>query len=151
MPQSRTDAQTQLKLLAEDAEDLNLISAALQDAVAKIGDIVWDARARTLTITFNRFRWESAQGGAERVRSALQLGDVMSVKARRLKRDRKDAVIELLAMEFTPGETPGGVVTFGFAGGGDLKAEVECIDAVLADLSRAWPAKRAPKHDTETA
>jgi hypothetical protein len=28
-----------LRLLAQDAEDLSVISAALQDAVAKIGDI----------------------------------------------------------------------------------------------------------------
>jgi hypothetical protein len=28
---------------------------------------------------------------------------------------------------------------------------VECVDAVLADLSRAWPARRAPRHDPEAA
>ncbi len=145
------DAKPNLKLLAEDADDLSIISAALQDAVTKIGDIHWEPRARTLTITFNRFRWETAEGGAERVRSALQFGGVLSVKARRLRRDRKDAVVELLALEFTPGEAPGGVVLLGFAGGGDLRAEVECVDAVLADLSKAWPAKRAPTHDTESA
>ncbi|MBS0297998.1 MAG: DUF2948 family protein [Proteobacteria bacterium] len=140
-----------LKLLAEDADDLAIISAALQDAVAKVGDILWEPRARRLTIGFNRFRWESGDGQPQRIRAALQLGGVLGVKSRRLRRDRKDAVIELLALSFLPGEAPGGVVAFEFAGGGDLRAEVECIDAVMADLSKAWAARRAPTHEADPA
>jgi len=141
-----------LKLLAEDQDDLAIISAALQDAVAKVGDILWEPRERRLTIGFNRFRWEAAEEGApQRIRSALQLGGVLNVKSRRLRRDRKDAVIELLALSFLPGEAPGGVVAFEFAGGGALRAEVECIDAVMADLSKAWAARRAPKHEADPA
>jgi hypothetical protein len=34
-----------------------------------------------------------------------------------------------------------------FAGGGDLRAQVECVDAVLADLSEPWPTPRAPAHE----
>jgi hypothetical protein len=144
------DEPAALRLLAEDADDLKIISAALQDAVAKVGDIHWEARGRRLTIEFNRFRWEAAgEGRPERVRAGLQLGGVLSVKARRLRRDMKSAVVELLALEFLPGEAPGGVVAFEFAGGGDLRAEVECIDAVLADLSRPWPARKQPSHDGE--
>jgi hypothetical protein len=46
------------------------------------------------------------------VRSALQFGDVLEVKARRIRRDAKDAVLELLAVTFEPagGEDPGGWV-----------------------------------------
>ena len=31
--------------------------------------------------------------------------------------------------------------------GGDLRLEVECVDAALADLSDAWPARSAPAHE----
>jgi hypothetical protein len=144
-----SDASALLKLLAEDAEDLKVVSAALQDAVAKVGDIRWEPAARRLTLQLNRFRWERADKGAERIRTGLQLGGVMSVKARRIRRDRKDAVLELLALTFEPGEAPGGVIAFEFAGGGDLRAEVECVDVILADLSPAWPARRAPSHPDE--
>jgi Protein of unknown function (DUF2948) len=139
-----------LRLLAEDAEDLQIISAALQDAVAKVGDIHWEQRGRVLTIEFNRFRWEAGDGKPERVRTGLQLGGVMAVKARRLRRDVKGAVVELLALDFLPGDAPGGVISFGFAGGGDLRAEVECIDVVMADLSKPWPARKQPDHGAET-
>ena len=134
-----------LQLLAEDQDDLAVISAALQDAVAKVGDISYEAKGRRLTIAFNRFRWEA--GVRQRVRSALQVGGVLRVQARKIRRDRRDAVLELLAIGFEPGAAPGGVVTMSFAGGGDLRAEVECVDAVLADVSAPWPTPRAPAHE----
>lgn len=133
-----------LKLLAEDADDLAVVSAALQDAVTRIGDIGFEPKARRLTIQFNRYRWEA--GGGERVRSALQLGSVLRVQARRLRREAPSAVVELLAVSFEPGEAPGGAVVLSFAGGGDLRCEVECLDAVLADISEPWPTPRTPKH-----
>ena len=142
------DASTpaRLKLLAEDADDLEVISAALQDAVAKVGDIRFEASARLLTVAFNRFRWEGAKG--ERVRTGLQFGGVLKAQARRVRRDAADAVVELLAISFEPaGEgDPGGTVVLHFAGDADLKLEVECIDAALADISDPWPTPRTPGH-----
>ena len=136
---------TPLQLLAEDQDDLAVISAALQDAVAKVGDIHFEARARRLTIAFNRFRWEG--GARQRVRSALQLGGVLEVQGRKIRRDRRDAVLELLTIAFAPEEAPGGLLTLSFAGGGDLRVKIECVDAVLADISEPWPTPRAPAHE----
>ena len=133
-----------LKLLAQDADDLEVISAAMQDAVAKVGDIRFEPKAGRLTIAFNRFVWET--GEKARVRSALQLGSVLKVQTRKIRRSPKDAVVEVLAMTFEPGEAPGGVVTLSCAGGGDLRAVVVCVDAVLADVSEPWPTPRAPAH-----
>lgn len=137
-----------LRLLAEDAEDLEVISAALQDAVTRIGDIRWEKRGRRLTIAFNRFCWEAAGGGGQRVLAGFQLGGVTEVKARNLRSEAKDAVLELLAMTFEPAEAPGGRITFAFADGGDLAAVVECVDAALADISPPWPAPHKPGHRT---
>ncbi len=138
-------AHTPLRLLAEDADDLAVISAALQDALARIGDIQWERSARRLTIAFNRFPWEAEDAGRERVRAGLQLGGVLRVRARNLRPDAKDAVLALLALSFEGGDPPGGRVIFAFADGGDLVAEVECIDAALADLS-ASRSPRTPEH-----
>jgi hypothetical protein len=135
-----------LQLLADDAEDLEVISTALQDAVCTVGDIHFEKSPRTLTIALNRFRWEGGKRG-ERVRTAVQLGGVLEVKAKKLRRDAPKAILSLLAVSFEPGEAPGGAVLFAFAGGGELRADVECIDAVLADVSRPWPTKSRPAHD----
>jgi len=133
-----------IRLLAQDADDLAVISAALQDAVTKLGDIAFDPKARTLTLGLNRYRWEHP---GERIRSGLQLSSVAAVQSRRLKRGAASAVVELLSIGFEPGEAPGGAIIFAFAGGGDLRAEVECIDAVLADVSAPWPSRRMPMHN----
>ncbi len=133
-----------LRLLAEDAEDLAVISAAMQDAVAKVGEITYEAKARRLTIAFNRYRWET--GESQRVRSGLQLGGVLKLQTRQIRRGSRDAVLEVLAVTFEPGEAPGGTVTISCAGGGDLRAVVECIDAILADVSEPWRTPRTPKH-----
>ena len=77
--------------------------------------------------------------------AAMQFGDVVAVKSRRLPR-LPESALELLAMDFEPGEAPGGRVILMFAGGGDLRIDVECLDAVLTDLSERWPAKLAPTH-----
>ena len=145
-----------LRLLAEEAGDLEIISAALQDAVVKLGDINFEPAARKLTLACNRFRWEAApkaKGGAkggERVRAALQLSGVLQVQSRGLRRGAPEALVSLLAISFEPwgeADDPSGVVVFHFAGDADLRAEVECIDAVLADLSDPWPTPRRPGHD----
>ena len=136
-----------LQLLAADGEDLKVISAALQDAVGAIGDIRFEKGPRRLTLALNRFRWEAGgKRGGERVRAALQLGGVLDVKALKLRREAPKAVVSLLTIGFEPGEAPGGVVVFSFAGGGELRATVECLDAVLADLSRPWATPNRPAH-----
>ena len=113
----------------------------------KIGDIRYEPAGRRLTIALNRFRWETGAQRGERVRTALQLGGVLSVKARKLRQGAPDAVLALLDIGFEPAEAPGGTVAFVFAGGGDLCCEVECVEAVLADVSDAWPARGTPVHD----
>ena len=136
-----------LRLLAQDADDLGVLSAALQDAVAKIGDIRWDAQSRSLTIACNRFRWETGAKKGERVRSALQFGDVAGVQARNLRRDAKGAVVSLMSIGFEPAEeAPAGVVVLTFAGGGDMRVSVDCLDVALADVSEAWATPRTPGH-----
>ena len=137
-----------LRLLAEDADDLSVIAAALQDAIGKIGDIQYEAEGRRLTLAFNRFRWEAGGRTGERVRAGLQFGGVLGVQARKLRRDAPAAVLELLTIGFEPGEAPGGIITLSFSGGGDLRLEVECVDAALADVSQPWPTRRKPAHDS---
>ncbi len=131
-----------LRLLAEDADDLHIISAALQDAILRPVDIVWEPSSRRVTLKLSRFCWEC---GGTRVMAAMQFGDVIAVKSRRLPR-LPESALELLAMEFAPDEAPGGRVILMFAGGGDLRIDVECLDAVLTDLSERWPARLAPSH-----
>ncbi len=139
-----------LRLLAEDEVDLQVISAALQDALSTVGEIVYEPGPRRLTIALNRFCWECSGDEAIRIRAGLQLGGVLALKSRDLNREASDAIVSILALTFEPSaepDDPGGAVLIHLAGGGDLRAEVECVDAVLSDLSEPWTAKASPAHE----
>jgi hypothetical protein len=142
-----------LKLVAEDADDLAIISAAVQDAVLKVGDIGYEPARHRVTIALNRFRWESAARGAgERVRAGLQIAGVLRVQSSRFRRAPGDLVAQLLSVRFAPaGEPPGGDIHLAFAGGGELRLAVECVDVVLADISRPWRARARPDHGPQTS
>ena len=47
-----------LRLRAEDAEDLQVISALTQDAIFPITEMKWEASRRRFSLLINRFRWE---------------------------------------------------------------------------------------------
>ncbi len=49
-----------LKLIALDREDIEVVSAHLQDAVVKSADIRWRPSEKRLVIALNRFDWEAA-------------------------------------------------------------------------------------------
>jgi hypothetical protein len=139
-----------LKLMAEDASDLDIIAAAAQDALLRVGDVSYDQKARRFAAMINRFRWEQAGEKApfERVRSALSFESVLSVKSRKVRLDAPDAVASLLSVSFTPdAEPPGGNVRLVFAGGGEIALEVECLDALLMDMGAAWRTPRRPDHE----
>ena len=141
-------------LAARDADDLAVISARLQDAVARVGDIVWLPKARRFAALVNRFKWETAEARKSdnlRVRAGLHFDGVLAVRSHNLLRGAPDAVVSLLAIRFTPtgGEDPGGVVDMVFAGGGAIRLEVECIDAGMSDVSGEWAARGRPEHQTE--
>jgi hypothetical protein len=139
-----------LKLMAEDAEDLDIIGAAVQDALLRMGDLKFDAKARRFTAVLNRFRWETAADGGpyERVRAALSFEGVLGVKSRRVRPDAPDALASVLSIGFIPDEEPpGGIVRLMLAGGGEIAIDVECLDAVMVDMGEAWRTPRRPDHE----
>jgi len=134
-----------LKFVVLDEEDLEVVSAHLQDAVLKVGDVHWRPQENRVVVALNRFDWEAAQNGEpeyRRRRTALRFERVLSCKCR----DIGDTVLNLLAVEFAETDAPAGTVTLTFSGGGALRLEVECLEAELADLGPSWPTGARPVH-----
>jgi hypothetical protein len=138
-----------LRLAAADAEDLQMLSARVQDAAGKLKDFVWLPRQRRFVAALNRFRWEDGKSAGTRVRTALRFDGVSKVQSSHVKQGAPDAVVSLLALRFTPdGEgDPAGVIELVLAGGGAIRLAVECIDAELADLTGPWAARARPDHE----
>jgi hypothetical protein len=139
-----------LKLIALDGDDIEVVSAHLQDALVIAADIHWRPAEKRVVLGLNRFDWEAAGNGApaefRRCRSALRFERVLSCKCRNLDAARKDQILNLLAVGFEQNDPPGGVVTLTFSGGAALRLEVECLEAELADLGPAWHTERCPIH-----
>ena len=127
-----------LKLIALDADDLAVISAHVQDAAVRAADIIWRQSEKRLVIGMNRLDWErTLKGGtvARRLISALRFDRVLSCKSRNIDLEAPvDAALELLGIEFHPGDAPGGSVVLLFSHGGALRLDVECLECELADL-----------------
>ena len=139
-----------LRLLAETAEDLEVISAAIQDSVVKAGNLKYESRRNRFALEINRFRWEAGakRGDGERVRSLLAFDGVLGVKTRAVTKADPEMILSLLQVTFTPAdEPPGGKVTLLFAGDGEIVLEVEVLDATLLDSDYVWPTRHLPNHE----
>lgn len=145
-----------LKLIALDAEDLAVISAHVQDAVVRIGDMAYLPHEKRFAVLFNRFDWLGAVSAAaagqelecERRRAGMRFERVLRVRSSGISLSQKDTFLSLLAITFDEAgkDDPAGRVRIDFAGGGAIELTVECIEAELKDLGAAWRTPHVPDH-----
>jgi hypothetical protein len=146
MNQIPDQQEDKLKFTVLDDEDLEVVSTHLQDAIVKVADVIWRPSESRLVMGLNRFDWEGAPNANCRRRSALRFERVLSCKCRSVNPAGKDAVLNLLAVEFTETDAPAGIVTLIFSGGGEVRLEVECLEAELVDLGPTWNCTGRPAH-----
>ena len=166
-----------LKLRARDAGDLEMIAAILQDALVPLADMKYLPREQRFALMLNRFRWEGApkervgKAGSpsgrraksssgqdarfadqdatafERVHAALVFDKVLGVKHRGMGAAAKGGVLALLTLRLD-----GAVVVISFAGGAEIRLEVERLSCHLEDLGEPWPTVWRPQHsESETS
>lgn len=139
---------TPLRLIALDADDLTILSAHVQDAVVKVGDLAWLPAEKRFALVMRRFDWEGATEGHNRRRlTAMHFERVTELKALNIDPKAKDSVLNLLAVTWTEGEAPSGELVLTFSGGAALKLKAECIEAQLKDLGGMWETAHQPSHD----
>jgi hypothetical protein len=138
-----------LKFVALDKDDLEVVSAHLQDAAVKVSDIVWLPQEKRVVLGLDRFDWCSANGTNpefRRCRAGLRFERVFACKCRGVSPAEKDTVLNLLAVDFVENDAPGGIVILAFTDGSAMRLEVECLEAELVDLGPAWVTTEAPAH-----
>lgn len=141
-----------LKLAALDEEDLSVISAHVQDAVAKVGEMTFAKQEKRFAMAMRRFVWEKEKGGLfrrtthERRLAALNFDRVLAARSTGIDKNRPETVLSLLAVRFMPGDAPSGTIELAFSGGATIHLDVECIEARLSDLGAAWETPVRPRH-----
>lgn len=140
-----------LRLLAQDADSLDVISALLQDAVLTVGDMRYDRKRRRFGLLLSRFRWEDvpqaerAGRAYERVRALLMIEDVLAAQSHTLDISKKSSALDLLSIRFFPDSGDGGRLRITFAGGAEIVLTVEVIEVSLNDVTRPHTAASGHK------
>jgi len=139
-----------LRLRAEDADDLAVISACVQDALVSVRDLTFDRSARTFTLVVNRFRWEGRRDPSnnnptafERTHAAVTLTGVRSVSYRGFRRNDEDRILALLALRV--GDKPG-TIDLEFSGGAAVRISIDRINVRVTDIGEPWPTAWQPDH-----
>jgi hypothetical protein len=137
-----------LKLIALDADDLSIISAHMQDAIAKVADMAFLPQEKRFAMLIDRFDWISAVSEDKplRRRSGVHFERVQKARVRGFELQEKEKQLNLLAVEFDDKDAPAGTVTLFFDGDAAIQLDVECLEAAISDLGPAWPAER-PRSD----
>jgi hypothetical protein len=146
--------ETPLKLRAEDAEDMAVIAACLQDAVVLLSDMTYLPKQRRFAMVASRYCWEDdpqagraiAPAGGRRVRAGLHVDGVLKVDTLGLDRGDGTQALALLTIVVEPTDDAGAALLFMFAGGPIVRLTVECIDCYLSDIGPSWETPRQPRH-----
>lgn len=136
-----------LKLRAEDAQDLEVVSAMLQDALTSLAEMSFDRRARRFVAMLNRYARERGEG--VRARSALKLEGVLAARTSGIDQEDRRGLLPLLALTADPAGEGGFRLTLAFGGGGAIRLETECLDVALSDVGPNWRTPRRPRHPVD--
>lgn len=141
-----------IRLRALDKDDLQVVSALLQDAIIPIADIAFLPEDGMFVILASRFQWEGPAAddgprpdeggeGATRVQCVVRFTGVAAVRRRGLDLRRRGQFLSLLAVEAADG-----AVLLRLSGGADIRLEGDGIECRVEDRGPPWPALRRPDH-----
>jgi Protein of unknown function (DUF2948) len=134
-----------LHITALDADDLIALSAQMQDAVLKVGDMIFDKKRRTFASVSNRFAWDALPEKVRR-RSGLRINHVLSARRLHPVVVQANTILSLLSIQFSAQDGLAGTITLQFSGGHAIALDVDCVDVQLDDLGPVWGTSLEPQH-----
>ena len=139
-----------LKLIANNSEDLKVISAHLQDSIVSTLDIANLKKNRIFLLQLNRFMWEDVEKGVfrknKRIRTILKFENVLGVLSRNINPKGKERFLDFLTMESNILEDKTCEINLIFSGDVVIKIKAEVIEITLDDQGSPWESKNKPKH-----
>ena len=139
-----------LKLVAKTVEDLRVVSAHLQDAIANVSDIASLEKNKIFLMQLNRFMWEDVEKGVfrknKRIRTILKFDNVIKVISKNINQSKRDKFLDFLTIETIKMPDNNYEMKIVFAGDSIIKIISEVIEVTLDDQGEAWDTKNMPKH-----
>ena len=134
-----------LKLTALDADDLAVVSAAVQDALVAVRDCGHFPAENRFVLLLNRFCWEvppNETGQYTRTHSALVFNDVTAVHHHKIPLETPDRVLDLLSVGLENERS----VTLRFSADRAIRLEIGRLACHLGDVGEPWPTPWKPAH-----
>ena len=139
-----------LKLIARTEEDIRVVSAHLQDAIANVSDIANLEKNKIFLMQLNRFMWEDVEKGVfrknKRIRTILKFENVIKAVSKNINQSKKDKFLDFLTIETILMPDNNYEMKIVFAGDSVIKIISEVIEVTLDDQGIAWDTKNMPKH-----
>tara|TARA_B100001123_G_scaffold99459_1_gene114784 strand:- start:464 stop:913 length:450 start_codon:yes stop_codon:yes gene_type:complete len=139
-----------IKLIGKSYEDLEVISAYIQDSIVEVKDIVFLEQNRIFIMIINRFKWENVEKinlkENKRIRCAIKFEEVLKVKSKKINQKNKNKRLECLAIKCSEILNNNYEIKIFFAGDGIITLISEAIEVVMHDLGKAWNVANIPKH-----
>ena len=139
-----------LQLIARTVEDLQVVSAYLQDSIASVTDIANLKKSKIFLMQLNRFMWEDVEKGLfrknKRIRTILKFENVLKVLSKNINQLKKDKFLDFLAIETNMMPDNNFEMKIIFAGDSAIRVISEVIEVTLDDQGEAWDTKNKPKH-----
>lgn len=138
-----TDKTSALKLHAQSSDDIEMLSALLQDALIAGADMVFDKAENTFMLVANRYCWELQDAGQQmRCMCGVKFGTIGAVRTRGMTAD-KTQFYNLLAIEYDKAAQH---IMLVFSGGVGIQLEVSRIMIIVRDLAEPHPSFARPDH-----
>ena len=148
-----------LRLLAAGQDDLQVLSALLQDALIPGEDMQFDRGGRRFVMVANRFCWDlppvegvtSESGGPvyRRRLCGVQIAGVQAVQQSGMPADRRAALLNLLAMTSAIEEDGTTSLTMLFSGGAALRLSLDALQVIAEDIAPGQPTPNRPRHQPD--
>lgn len=139
-----------LKLRAEDAQDLAVMAAILQDARIPLREMVFEQEHRRFLAAFRRYRREllpdpcAVSEELTEISSVLGFLEVAGVRYRRLDPSKPEEELALLTIATEPGRAHPFHIRLLFDGGKEILLLADGLRAWLEDFGEPAPAQRLP-------
>ena len=137
-----------LKLSALDADDLAVVSAAVQDSLVAVRDCVHFKDEKRFVLLLNRFCWEAdptVDVAHWRTHSALIFNEVKAVRHQDVPLGEPDRVLDLLSVTQENDRS----VTLRFAAARAIRLEIGRLACHLGDVGEPWATPWKPAHPVD--
>ena len=122
------------KIIAKDAQGLQLISACCSKSIAKVGQIKYLKKNKIFLISLERFKHEK-NNNTEKVNSICKFEFVDSVKSKNIYQNNDDEIFELLGIDLFK-QDKNFKITLLFKDNAFITLSTEIIEVTLEDQNK---------------